>query len=149
MHIYCICYAFFFILNAYFEHIYDYFMHVICIFAVLKCMYWRLFKPGWRLRMAAEAAHGGRSRPCMAVEAAATIRAPESSFPSARRPPPLRRMLPLPTGHWPIMSLYCWMIHETICSPKCSCITISAPSRVLVSAFSAFLASLYSLETSS
>ena len=40
-------------------------------------------------------------------------------------------------------------IRETSCSPKCSCITISAPSRVLVSAFSAFLASLYSLETSS
>ena len=61
-----------------------------------------LFKPGRRLRMAAEAAHGGRSRPCnaacMAAEAAATIRAPESRFPSARRPPPLRRMLPRPTG---------------------------------------------------
>ena len=47
-------------------------------------------------RTAAEAAHDGRSRPCMAAEAAATRRAP--SFPSARRPPPLRRMLPRPTG---------------------------------------------------
>ena len=51
----------------------------------------------WQLMVAeAEAAHGGRSRPCMAAEAAATRRAP--SFPSARRPPPLRRMLPRPTG---------------------------------------------------
>ena len=42
-------------------------------------------------------------------------------------------------------------IRETSCSQarKCSCITISAPSRVLISAFSAFLASLYSLEISS
>ena len=59
-----------------------------------------LLKPSRRLRMAAEAArHGmGKSHPYMAAEGAATIRAPESSFPSARRPPLLRRMLPQPTG---------------------------------------------------
>ena len=142
MHIGCIFNAHFYILYA---NLCIFKMHIYAYEHILFEPGRRLFKPGWRLRMAAEAAHCGRS--------------------SAWRPKP-PHLDALRVSQVLGVLLHCVVccldrlanhvsvllpvgICETSCSPKCSCITISAPSRVLVSAFSAFLASLYSLEISS
>ena len=144
MHIGCIFNAHFYILYA---NLCIFKMHIYAYEHILFEPGRRLFKPGrpGRLRMAAKAAHGGRS----------------SAWWPKPKPPQLDALRVSRVLGVLLHCVVCCLdrlanhvsvllgIRETSCSPKCSCITISAPSRVLVSAFSAFLASLYSLEISS